>query len=119
MIIKIVNEFKLTVFHLRTQTRCKSEHARGFTPRQQNCVGRRAVAGCGPRAAGFSGRRAAGPWRAVGGRGPAFSKTPFKCARSYAKLVFSLLTLARYRDLSDLLRSLIISHVPLQMSFIA
>ena len=36
-----------------------------------------------------------------------------------AKLVFSLLTLARYRDLSDLLRSPIVSHVPPQMSFIA
>ena len=35
-----------------------------------------------------------------------------------AKLVFSLLTLARYRDLSDLLRSPIVSHVPPQMSFI-
>ena len=87
MIIKMVNEFKLTVFHLRAQTRCKSEHARGFTVRQQNCVGlpatgppgRRAVAGRGPRAAGPSGRRAAGPRRAVGrgplDRGPAFSKT--------------------------------------------
>ena len=28
-------------------------------------------------------------------------------------------TLARYRDLSDLLRSPIVSHVPPQMSFIA
>ena len=36
-----------------------------------------------------------------------------------AKLVFSLLTLARYRDLSDLLRSPIVSHVTPQMSFIA
>ena len=36
-----------------------------------------------------------------------------------AKLVFSLLTLARYRDLSDLLRSPIVSRVPPQMSFIA
>ena len=52
MIIKMVNEFELTVFHLRAQTRCKSEHARG----------RRAVAGRGPRAAGPSGRRAVGRW---------------------------------------------------------
>ena len=36
-----------------------------------------------------------------------------------AILVVSLLTLARYRDLSDLLRSPIVSHVPPQMSFIA
>ena len=36
-----------------------------------------------------------------------------------AKLVFSLLTLARCRDLSDLLRSPIVSYVPPQMSFIA
>ena len=43
----------------------------------------------------------------------------FKCARHDAKLVFSLLTLARYRDLSNLLRSPIVSHVPPQMSFIA
>ena len=60
MIIKMVNEFKLTVFHLRAQTRCKSEHARGFTARQQNCVGLRAT--------GLLGR--GGPWRAVAGRGP-------------------------------------------------
>ena len=36
-----------------------------------------------------------------------------------AKLDFSFLTLARYRDLSDLLRSPIVSQVPPQMSFIA
>ena len=36
-----------------------------------------------------------------------------------AKLVLSFLTLARYWDLRDLLRSLIVSHVPPQMSFIA
>ena len=75
MIIKMVKEFKLTVFHWRAQTRCKAVHARGFT----GPPGHRAVAGRGPRAAGTSGRRAAGPWRAVGrgplGRGPAFSKT--------------------------------------------
>ena len=63
MIIKMVNEFKLAVFHLRAQTRCKSEHTHGFTAGQQNCVG----------------HRAAGPSRAVGrgplGRGPDFSKT--------------------------------------------
>ena len=61
MIIKMINEFKLTGFHLRAQTRCKSEHARGFTARQQNCVGLRA--------SGPPGRRAARPSRAVG-RGP-------------------------------------------------
>ena len=55
MVIKVVNEFKLTVFHLRAQTRCKAVHARGFTAGQQNCVGRRAV-----------------------GRWPAFSKTHFQ-----------------------------------------
>ena len=36
-----------------------------------------------------------------------------------AKLVFLWLILARYRDLGNLLRSPIISHVPPQMSFIA
>ena len=67
MIIKMVNEFKLTVFHLRAQTRSKSVHARGFTAGQQNCVGLRATGPPGrrgPRAAGPSGRRAAGPWAA-------------------------------------------------------
>ena len=43
----------------------------------------------------------------------------FKCARSRGKTCLSFLTLARYRDLSDLLRSPIVSHVPPQMSFIA
>ena len=67
MIIKIVKEFKLTVFHLRAQTRCKSEHARGFTAGQKNCVGLRATGPPGrrgPRATGPSGR-----W-AVAGGGP-------------------------------------------------
>ena len=79
MIIKMVNEFKLTVFHLRAQTLSKSVHARGFTDGQQNCVGLRAA---GPlRAVGREplGLRATGPWRAMGcgplGHGPAFSKT--------------------------------------------
>ena len=44
----------------------------------------------------------------------------FKYTRVHdAKIVLSLLTLAKYRDLSDLLRSPIVSHVPPQMSFIA
>ena len=43
----------------------------------------------------------------------------FKCASSRCKLVFLFLSPARYRDLSDLLRSPIVSHVPPQMSFIA
>ena len=71
---------------LHAQTRCRSVHTRGFTAGQNKLwkirtglPGRQAVAGRGPRAAGPSGRRAAGPWRAVGrgplGRGPAFSKT--------------------------------------------
>ena len=40
-------------------------------------------------------------------------------AMCFLAVVVSLLTLARYRDLSDLLRSPIVSHVPPQMSFIA
>ena len=68
--IKMVNEFKLTVVHF------------GFTAGQKNCgkpgLGHRA-AGPPLRAAGPSGLRAVGPSRAVGreplGRGPAFSKT--------------------------------------------
>ena len=50
--------------------------------------GRQAVADRGPRAAKPSGRRAAGPWRAVGrgplDRGPAFSETPCYRAESRA-----------------------------------
>ena len=62
MIIKMVNEFKLTVFHLRAQTRCKSEHARGFTAGQLNCVGFRAT---GPsRAVGRGPLGRGGPWAA-------------------------------------------------------
>ena len=48
MISKMVNEFKLTVVHLRAQTRCKSVHARGFTAGQENCVGLRAPGPLGP-----------------------------------------------------------------------
>ena len=72
MIIKIVNEFKLTVFHLRAQTRCKSEHARGFTARQQNCVGLPATGPpgrCGPWPAGRWAFGPPGRW-AVASRGP-------------------------------------------------
>ena len=44
----------------------------------------------------------------------------FKCAPAHdAKLVLSFLTLAKYWDLSNLLRSPIFSRVPPQMSFIA
>ena len=50
------------------------------------------------------------------------SNLAFSNVRAHdAKLVISLLhvTLAKYRDLSNLLRSLIVSHVVMQMSFIA
>ena len=43
----------------------------------------------------------------------------FKSRAHDAKLVLSLLTLAKYRDPSDLLRSPIVLHAPPQMSFIA
>ena len=43
----------------------------------------------------------------------------FKCATRDAKLVLSFKTLTKYRALSDLLRSLIISRVPRQMLSIA
>ena len=74
--IKMVNEFKLTVVHFAR--RCRSVVACGFTTGQKNCgksglghraagpPGRGAVAGRGPRADGPSGRRAAGPSRALG-----------------------------------------------------
>ena len=58
---------------MHAQTRCKSVHERGFTAGQKNCgksgLGYRAtVSGCGPRVAGPSSRRAAGPQGAVGPR---------------------------------------------------
>ena len=67
--IKMVNEFKLTVVHF-ARPRCRSVHARGFTAGQKNrgksgLPGHLAVAGLGPRAAG---RRwplgHGGPWAA-------------------------------------------------------
>ena len=87
--IKMVNEFKLTVVHfarLNPMQICacawiyrwteKPWKMRSGLPglrasgppgrRAAGPPGRRAVAGRGPRAAGPSGRRAAGPWRAVG-----------------------------------------------------
>ena len=79
--IKMVNEFKLTVVHfarLNPMQTCacawiyrwteKPWKMRSGLPglRASRPPGRRAVAGRGPRAAGPSGRRAAGPWRAVG-----------------------------------------------------
>ena len=76
MIIKMVNEFKLTVFHLRAQTRCKSVHERGFTAGQQNCVGLRDAGPPGRRAVAGRWPRAAEPWRAVG-RGAARPRAYF------------------------------------------
>ena len=69
MIIKMVNKFKLTVFHFCAQTRCKSVHVHGFTAGQQNWVGLWAVAGRGPWAAGCWAFGLSGRW-AVAGRGP-------------------------------------------------
>ena len=76
---------------------CRSVYAHGFTAGQKTVEnqdraaeppGRRAV-GRGPRAAGPSDLRAAGPWRAVGrgppGRGPAFSKTHYFGVRMFPK----------------------------------
>ena len=42
----------------------------------------------------------------------------FKCAFTIQNLSFHASTLAKYRDLGDLLRSPIVLHVPPQMSFI-
>ena len=71
--IKMVNEFKLTVVHFAR--RCRSVVACGFTTGQKNC----GKSGLGHRAAGL---------RAVGcgplGSGPAFSKTPLYMDRSPA-----------------------------------
>ena len=87
--IKMVNEFKLTVVHFARPNPmqiCGCAWNYRWTKKlwkiRTEPPGRGAVAGRGPRAAGPSGRRAAGPLRAVGrgplGRGPAFSKTPLK-----------------------------------------
>ena len=77
--IKMVNEFKLTVVHFAR--RCRSVVAFGFTTGQKNC----GKSGLGHWAAGL---RAAGPSRAVGcgplGSGPAFGKTPLYMDRSPA-----------------------------------
>ena len=98
--IKMVNEFKLTVVHFARpnpmqicacawiyrwtkklwKIRTGQDWATGPPGlRAAGPPGRGAVAGRGPRAAGPSGRRTTGPSRAVGrgplGRGPAFSKT--------------------------------------------
>jgi len=94
MIIKMVNEFKLTVVNFARQNpmqNCACAWIYRWTKKLWKIrtgplglqaagpPGRWAVAGRGPRAAGPSGIRAAGPSRAVGrgplGRGPAFSKT--------------------------------------------
>ena len=73
MIIKMVNEFKLTVVHVAhpnpMETRCRSVHVRGVTAGQKTVENQDWAAG-------------RGPWRAVGrwplGRWPAFSKTHTK-----------------------------------------
>ena len=60
MIIKMVNEFKLTVVHFaRPNPMQFSVHARGFTAEQKNCgkSGLGQAVGQGPRAAGPLGRR--------------------------------------------------------------
>ena len=84
MIIKMVNEFKLTVVHFARPNPMQIcgcawiyRWAKRLWKIRTGPPGLRAVVGRGPRYAGPSGRRAAGPSRAVGpwGRGPAFSKT--------------------------------------------
>ena len=77
----MVNEFKLTVVHcMRVDLPLDKKTGKSrLGHRAAGPPGRGAVAGRGPRADGPSGRRAAGPSRAVGrgplGPGPAFSKT--------------------------------------------
>ena len=95
MIIKMVNEFKLTVFHLRAQTRCNSEHACGFTVRQQNCVGLRAT--------GPPGRWAVG--RGPLGRGSAFSKTQVKsCTQPSQQLLTRIVAFTNVLSISPTYR---------------
>ena len=84
--IKILNEFKLTVVHFaRLNPMQICAHTHGFTA-GQNKLWKIRTEQPGLRAAGPSGRRAAGPWQAVGrgplGRGPAFSKTQVLCIHS-------------------------------------
>ena len=69
IIIKMVNEFKLTVVHFARPNRMQIRQAAG----PSRAVGRWAFEPPGLKAAGPSGRPAAGPSPAVG-RGPAFSK---------------------------------------------
>ena len=65
MIIKMVNEFKLTVVHFAW--RCRSVHAHGISAEKKTY-------GKSELATGPPGSRAAGPL----GRRPAFSKNPLK-----------------------------------------
>ena len=58
MIIKMVNEFKLTVVYF-AQTRCRSVHARGFTAGQRTVENQDWATG--PLGCRASGLRAAGP----------------------------------------------------------
>ena len=83
MIIKMVNEFKLTVVHFARPNPmqiCACAWIYRWTKRLWKIrTGPPGRCAAGPRADGPSGRWAAGPSRAVGrgplGRGPAFSKT--------------------------------------------
>ena len=105
IIKRLVNEFKLTVFHLRAQTRCKSVHARGFTAGQQNCVGLRAAGPRGRRTTGPPGR--GGPWAAgrwaVAGRGLLLAKPELgDCGLcvEFAHFLSNFITLERKRKLT-------------------
>ena len=79
--IKMVNEFKLTVVHFARPNPMQILDAREFTAGQKDCgksgLGRQASKPGGRR--GPLGLRAAGPSRAAGPRGrwPAFSKIHF------------------------------------------
>ena len=77
MIIKMVNEFKLTVAHFARPNPIQICACAGiYRWTKRNC----GKSGLGHRASGPPGSQAAGPSRALGrgplGRGPAFSKTP-------------------------------------------
>jgi len=80
--IKMVNEFKLTVVHFARP--CRSVDARGFTTGQKNC----GKSGLGHRATGPPGLRV------MGRRGPAFSKTPLYMDRSPAYNLYQAYAMA-------------------------
>ena len=79
MIIKMVNEFKLTVVHFARPNPMQICACAWIYRWTKNC----GKSGLGHRAAGLPGRRAGGRWAfgPLGRRGPTFSKTQCSSSR--------------------------------------